>query len=82
MGGDGSGGKTPPLPALRFRPDQDGAAYRAAVAQTVARIAAGEVFQVNITGRMRATRPPGLSAVDVLHAARHIARAIRGLYGG
>ncbi|AQU88983.1 aminodeoxychorismate/anthranilate synthase component I [Komagataeibacter nataicola] len=62
--------KPPPLPALRFRPDQDGAAYRAAVAQTVARIAAGEVFQVNITGRMRATRPPGLSAVDVYRTLR------------
>ncbi|MBV1829497.1 anthranilate synthase component I family protein [Komagataeibacter sp. AV436] len=59
-----------PLPALRFRPDQDGAAYRAAVAQAVARIAAGEVFQVNITGRMQAARPPGLAAVDVYRTLR------------
>ncbi|WP_308719770.1 anthranilate synthase component I family protein [Komagataeibacter xylinus] len=58
------------LPPLRFRPDQDGAAYRAAVAQAVARIAAGEVFQVNITGRMRAARPAGLAAVDVYRTLR------------
>lgn len=59
-----------PLPMVRFRPDQEAAAYRAAVAQAVARIAAGEVFQVNITGRMRADRLAGLSAVDVYRMLR------------
>ncbi|QHC35070.1 anthranilate synthase component I family protein [Komagataeibacter xylinus] len=66
----GPAGKPSPLPALRFWPDQDAAAYRAAVAQAVARIAAGEVFQVNITGRMQAARPSGLSAVDAYRTLR------------
>ncbi|MCE2565327.1 anthranilate synthase component I family protein [Komagataeibacter sp. FNDCF1] len=58
------------LPRLSFVPDQGGAAYRATVARVVARIAAGEVFQVNVTGRMRAHRPDGLGAADVYRALR------------
>ncbi|WP_130730844.1 anthranilate synthase component I family protein [Komagataeibacter xylinus] len=66
----GPAAKPTPLPVLCFRPDQEEEAYRAAVAQAVARIAAGEVFQVNITGRMQASRPPGLSAVDAYRTLR------------
>ncbi|AXY21924.1 Aminodeoxychorismate synthase component 1 [Komagataeibacter saccharivorans] len=63
-------GDMPALPHLDFVADQDGAAYRASVARTVERIAAGEVFQVNITGRMRADRPAGLAAIDVYRTLR------------
>ncbi|WP_141301664.1 anthranilate synthase component I family protein [Komagataeibacter diospyri] len=66
----GPAGKIPALPALSFVPDHDGAAYRAGVAQAVERIGAGEVFQVNMTGRMYAVRPVGLGPVDVYRALR------------
>ncbi|GBQ38666.1 anthranilate synthase component I family protein [Komagataeibacter europaeus] len=66
----GSAGAIPALPALPFSPDQDGAAYRAGVAEAVERIAAGEVFQVNMTGRMYAARPAGLAPVEVYRALR------------
>ncbi|WP_183480213.1 anthranilate synthase component I family protein [Komagataeibacter kakiaceti] len=60
----------PVLPHVHFVADQDGAAYRRCVARAVERIAAGEVFQVNITGRMRAARPAGLAPVDVYRTLR------------
>ncbi|RFD20873.1 aminodeoxychorismate synthase component I [Komagataeibacter melaceti] len=60
----------PVLPHVRFVADQDDAAYRRHVACAVERIAAGEVFQVNITGRMRAQRPDGLAPVDVYRNLR------------
>ncbi|MFT8712697.1 anthranilate synthase component I family protein [Komagataeibacter rhaeticus] len=63
-------GRLPALPRLRFAPDQTGPAYRAGVARAVERIAAGEVFQVNVTGRMDARRPAGLAAVDVYRVLR------------
>ena len=66
----GHAGKIPALPGLSFTPDHDGVAYRAGVARAVERIAAGEVFQVNMTGRMYAPRPSGLSPVDVYRALR------------
>lgn len=66
----GPPGPVPALPALPFVPDHDGAAYRAGVAQAVERIAAGEVFQVNMTGRMYAARPAGLAPVGVYRVLR------------
>ncbi|KAB8123906.1 anthranilate synthase component I family protein [Komagataeibacter medellinensis] len=60
----------PALPRLFFLPDQTGPAYRATVAHAVERIAAGEVFQVNVTGRMGVLRPEGLRAVDAYRALR------------
>lgn len=55
----------PPPPAETFAAEADGAAYRAAVADVVARIGAGELFQANIarawTGRLK----PGADPFDV-----------------
>jgi len=52
----------PPPPAASFETEAEPDAYRAAVADVVARIAAGELFQANIarawTGRLRADADP------------------------
>lgn len=54
--------EAPPPPAETFEPETDPAAYRAAVADVVARIAAGELFQANIarawSGRLRPDADP------------------------
>ncbi|MBB2189384.1 anthranilate synthase component I family protein [Gluconacetobacter azotocaptans] len=64
-----------PLPHLRFVPDQTPDHYVAAVARAVERIAAGDIFQVNITGRMRAVRPGGLADIDIYRALRRASPA-------
>ena len=53
---------TPAPPAVSFDEDADGAAYREAVADVVARIGAGELFQANIarawSGRLKPQSDP------------------------
>ncbi|MBB2202002.1 anthranilate synthase component I family protein [Gluconacetobacter tumulisoli] len=74
----GAIGAAPPptsLPNLRFVPDQPSGDYVAAVARAVERIAAGDIFQVNITGRMTAARPPGLADIDIYRALRRASPA-------
>jgi para-aminobenzoate synthetase component I len=69
----------PPVPAalphLAFIADQTPGQYVAAVARAVERIAAGEIFQVNITGRMTARRPPGLTDGALYRALRRASPA-------
>ena len=57
---------TPPPPAAGFTPEAASAAYLAAVADVVARIAAGELFQANIARAWRGELEPGADPFDVL----------------
>ncbi|ACI51658.1 Chorismate binding-like protein [Gluconacetobacter diazotrophicus PA1 5] len=63
------------LPRLAFAADQAPGQYAAAVARAVERIAAGDIFQVNITGRMAARRPPGLTDGAIYRALRRASPA-------
>ncbi|WP_342627355.1 anthranilate synthase component I family protein [Nguyenibacter vanlangensis] len=63
------------LPRLDFVPDRPHAGYVAAVARAVDRIAAGDIFQVNITGRLRAARPCGLADHAIYRALRRASPA-------
>jgi para-aminobenzoate synthetase component 1 len=58
-------GRTPAAPAARIEPD-DPAAYEAAVAETVGRIAAGEIFQANIARRWTGRLAPGAAPIDLM----------------
>lgn len=63
--------QTAPRPGRRGRPGcslqgSDGAAYRAAVAEVVARIGAGEIFQANIARSWRGRLAEGVRPFDVL----------------
>ncbi|MFT8643174.1 anthranilate synthase component I family protein [Gluconacetobacter sp.] len=66
------------LPSAPFMPDRTPDHYVAAVAAAVERIAAGEIFQVNITGRHVARRPHGLADIDIYRALR---RAVPAPFG-
>lgn len=61
---------TPPPPTgpLGDLVSQDGDAYEAAVADVVGRIAAGEIFQANITRRWRGRLAPGRAPRDLVRA--------------
>ncbi|MFT9435619.1 anthranilate synthase component I family protein [Acetobacter syzygii] len=63
------------LPRAAFVPDRTPGQYAGAVAAAVARIAAGEIFQVNVTGRHVARRPPGLTDIDIYRALRRASPA-------
>ncbi|GBQ27056.1 para-aminobenzoate synthase component I [Gluconacetobacter sacchari DSM 12717] len=65
----------PALPRATFTPDLSPAHYAAAVAAAVERIASGAIFQVNITGRHLARRPPGLADCDIYRALRRASAA-------
>ena len=56
----------PPPPADRLDPEAPGSAYEAAVADVVARIAAGELFQANIARAWTGELHPGADPFDVL----------------
>lgn len=56
----------PDPPALAFTPEAPDQAYRAAVADVVARIAAGELFQANIARGWCGTLGPGGEPFDVI----------------
>ncbi|MFC7377363.1 anthranilate synthase component I family protein [Brevundimonas sp. GCM10030266] len=57
---------TPPPPATRLEPEAPGSAYEAAVADVVARIAAGELFQANIARAWTGDLQSGADPFDVL----------------
>ncbi|GAA4503353.1 anthranilate synthase component I family protein [Gluconacetobacter tumulicola] len=63
------------LPRAMFVPDRSPGHYAGAVAAAVERIAAGEIFQVNITGRHVARRPPDLADIDIYRALRRASPA-------
>lgn len=49
----------------RWHPEQSRADREAAIARAIAYIHAGDIFQANITHRLRAERPAGLSDIDL-----------------
>lgn len=55
----------PPPPADSLEEESDGAAYRAAVADVVARIAAGELFQANVARAWSGRLKPDADPFDV-----------------
>jgi para-aminobenzoate synthetase component 1 len=57
---------TPPPPADRLDPEAGPAAYEAAVADVIARIAAGELFQANIARAWTGALHPSADPFDVL----------------
>lgn len=59
-----------PVPRARFVPEFGRASHLARVREIRARIAAGEIFQANLTRRETAPRAPGTRAVDVQAALR------------
>lgn len=63
------------LPCAMFAPDRTPGQYAGAVATAVERIAAGEIFQVNITGRHVARRPPDLADIDIYRVLRRASPA-------
>lgn len=69
-----------PVPPVSFVADCTPAAYRQAVARARKYIAAGDIFQVNITARMCAVRPGGLSAMSVYRALRQTSAAPFGAF--
>ncbi|GBQ66728.1 para-aminobenzoate synthase component I [Ameyamaea chiangmaiensis NBRC 103196] len=71
-----------PVPPATFTADQDGASYRAMVAEAVERIHAGDLFQLNLTSRYTAPRPEGLSPMALYRALRARAPAPFGAFLG
>lgn len=71
-----------PLPAVTFVPDQPRESYCAAVARARDYIAAGDIFQVNITGRYSSQFPENFSNVALYLALRQHAPAPFGAYLG
>lgn len=70
----------PFCPSFTLEPDQSEASYCQAVAQARELIAAGDIFQVNITGRYAALLPDGVSKVDLYRRLRADAPAPFGTY--
>jgi para-aminobenzoate synthetase component 1 len=70
----------PFCPSFTLEPDQSEASYCQAVAQARELIAAGDIFQVNITGRYTAFLPDGVSRVDLYRRLRADAPAPFGAY--
>lgn len=68
------------LPKVHFHPDQSRASYCQAVERAKAYIGAGDIFQVNITGRYRAQFPEEFSNVALFLALRRQAPAPFGAY--
>lgn len=68
------------VPRLVFTPDQTRAAYCAAVERAKQYIAAGDIFQVNITGRYAAESEGLLDDLSLYRALRHAAPAPFGAY--
>ncbi|MCJ8354132.1 anthranilate synthase component I family protein [Novacetimonas hansenii] len=60
----------PKMPDIQFTMERSARGYRRAVAQACDYIAAGDIFQVNITARMWGARPPGLSPIAAYRALR------------
>nr|WP_239029665.1 anthranilate synthase component I family protein [Novacetimonas pomaceti] len=69
-----------PMPRVPFMADRTPRAYRQAVARAREYIAAGDIFQVNITSRMWGDRPPGLSAMAAYRALRATSAAPFGAF--
>ena len=59
-----------PLPSVRWRPDLDPEAYAVRVADALALIRAGDIFQVNLTTRHVAQAPPDIDAALIHMALR------------
>ncbi|MCI1436864.1 MAG: anthranilate synthase component I family protein [Acetobacter indonesiensis] len=70
----------PDVPRLRFEADQPQQSYCAAVAKARDYIAAGDIFQVNITGRYKANFPENYSDISLYLALREHAPAPFGAY--
>lgn len=70
----------PDVPAVRFRADQPRAAYCQAIEQARAYIAAGDIFQVNITGRYTADFPQSFANTALYRALRQQSPAPFGAY--
>lgn len=62
-------------PHSPWRAEQSRAEMEAAVARTIAYIRAGDIFQANITQRMRAARPEGLSDLGLYLRLRALSPA-------
>ncbi|MBE7620684.1 aminodeoxychorismate/anthranilate synthase component I [Komagataeibacter sp. FXV2] len=69
-----------PIPPVSFVADCAPTAYRQAVSRARDYIAAGDIFQVNITSRMWGDRPAGLSAMSVYRALRQTSAAPFGAF--
>ncbi|WP_086551657.1 anthranilate synthase component I family protein [Acetobacter orientalis] len=72
--------QAPLLPKLHFKPDQSPQAYEHAVEKAKEFIAAGDIFQVNITGRYSAVLEKTVLNTDLYRALRHHAPAPFGAY--
>ena len=70
----------PFCPSFALEPDQSEASYCQAVEQARELIAAGDIFQVNMTGRYAALLPEGVSRVDLYRRLRAYAPAPFGAY--
>ena len=60
----------PRCPGIRWRPELTSDEYRSKVERIIDYIAAGDVFQVNLTQRFLAPRPPAFSAFDAYRLLR------------
>ncbi|OAG75007.1 Para-aminobenzoate synthase, aminase component [Acetobacter malorum] len=70
----------PDVPRVRFRLDQSSASYCRAIERAKAYIAAGDIFQVNITGRYSSSFPKDFSNTALYLALRQKAPAPFGAY--
>lgn len=75
-----AGTPVPSMPPVRFVMDCPADDYRHAVTRAREYIAAGDIFQVNITARMYGARPPGLSPVAAYRALRATSAAPFGAF--
>ncbi len=64
-----------PVPALRFVPETGRGAYVDLVKQAQERIAAGDIYQVNLARRFASPWPAGASAFGVYEALREVSPA-------
>ncbi len=67
--------ETPELPLLKFEPDLDGPAFRQMVRRARDYIAAGDIYQVNLSQRFRARWPRGLRPFDFYEHLRRVSPA-------
>lgn len=70
----------PDVPRVQFRLDQSGASYCRAIERAKAYIAAGDIFQVNITGRYSSSFPKEFSNTALYLSLREKAPAPFGAY--
>ncbi|AQS88546.1 para-aminobenzoate synthase component I [Neoasaia chiangmaiensis NBRC 101099] len=66
-------------PSVAFAPDQTASAWQQSVRTVIDAIAAGDIFQANLTQRWRARRPAALNLVDLY---RHLRKTAPAPFGG